>query len=295
MASCTQQICVRYTESSICVKKYHPFQTCFPHIKDPCNWQSLRIHCNETSNFPTNSDIGCTKFQWMSWYVDHTRWNFERFFGGLIQRSCISPFSFLQSGLPLVLLEELWQKPFVCTAWLSPRFSPEQRWLGFFSSELPLLEFQSALVTLSSQTRDLARQVRWRILNYLVLNRTSDLTRETCRRGFHWRTSRLRTSRMCFYFWFGCERQIRHQPHGARTYVLLSNVVWVHSLFASCRNFSHISVQSSTDGDPGFCSISTKGSDLPLNSLPSTIAGKWLQKCVVQILLFSKKRKNRKP
>ena len=94
----------------------------------------------------------------------------------------MSPYFALQSGSLLALLEQCLQKSLVCTTWISPDLSMDQLWLGFLSSELPLLEFPASLMIQSAHSIDLSCQIDTRILHPLIWNRTSDLTRERLRK-----------------------------------------------------------------------------------------------------------------
>ena len=66
----------------------------------------------------------------------------------------------LQSGWLLVHLEEQLQNSLVCTSQISLEFSFEQLRLRFLSSDLPALEFVSALVILSAQAKDFLQDLK---------------------------------------------------------------------------------------------------------------------------------------
>ena len=144
LISCTGFYCFRRDNTSL-VFCLSPVSTCFPIIKSP-NWRSVRILRNDTSNFIKvllhliHEVLVHVLICW------RCPWNVKRFFGRKFRTKGYLSISSLQSGWILGLLRELSQNSRVCTASVSPEFSLAQLWLGILSSELPLMEFLSALV-----------------------------------------------------------------------------------------------------------------------------------------------------
>ena len=95
---------------------------------------------------------------------------------------------------------------------------------------------------------------------FLILNRTSDHTRETCRRNFA--EGLLGSALLVCAFTFGlCANVISATDRSAlELRPAERRFLGTSCLHASCRNFSNISVQFSTDGNPDFVASPPKES-----------------------------------